>query len=226
MLKPFVSLLRGIAADNEAAVLDANAVTLLRQQVREAAAALEGAKREMAVAMAFEAAERRALEALTRRAGEAEKGAIAALADGREDMAEDAARLIAALEDERRDREEAMKGFARDAARLRALVAAGHDRLRDLDRGLQLARVDEALRRAGANGRRSIAASVGALRQAEETLARIRQREVGEADISQALDALDAEIGVADIERRMEAMGYAGKRRTDPKDVLARLKAA
>src|SRR5579875_3615658 len=105
MMKTFALLMRGSVADNAQAVHDANAVAILRQQIRDAASALATARRELAVAMAYNAAEVRALEALASRIETITSGAREALADGREDLGRDASVLIAALEDERTDRQ-------------------------------------------------------------------------------------------------------------------------
>ncbi|MGU3605278.1 PspA/IM30 family protein, partial [Methylobacterium brachiatum] len=97
-------LMRGAIADNAQALHDANAVTILRQQIRDAAGALATARRELAVAMAYHAAEARALDAIGARIETLSDGARRALADGREDLGSEAAVHIAALEDERSDR--------------------------------------------------------------------------------------------------------------------------
>ena len=222
MIKTLTLLMRGAMADNAQAVHDANAVAILRQQIRDAAAALASARRELAVAMAYHAAELRALDALQSRIDTLSESARKALADGREDLGRDAAVLIAALEDERADREAAMARFADDITRLKALVLQGQDRLRDLDRGLQTARATEAVRRAGINGRRVVALSSGALGDAEETLARLRERQQSEEDFGEALASLAAATA-GDVEDRLSAEGY-GRRRTDPQSVLDRLR--
>ncbi|MDP4024668.1 PspA/IM30 family protein [Methylobacterium sp. NEAU 140] len=222
MLKTLSDLLRGAAADQAQALHDANAVVLLRQQIRDAAGALAVARRELAIAMAHQAGELRAVEALTGRAAGLEAAAAKALADRRDDLATEAAIRIAALEDEAADRRAALDAFEADVARLRRLVGDGEGRLRDLDRGLQTARATEAVRRAGANGRRGIAHASGALQDAEATLARLRDRQTAGADIDAALAALD---GVPrDIEARLDAAGY-GKPRTDPAAILERIRA-
>lgn len=216
-------LLRGAVADNAQALHDAHAVAILRQQIRDAAAALGSARRELAVAMAYQAAETRAIDAIGNRIETVSDGARKALADGREDLARDAAALIAALEDEREDRHKAVAGFAAEVARLKELIAKGEVRLRDLDRGLQTARAGEAVRRAGINGRRVVSLSSGALGEAEATLARLRDRQHTADDLADALGELDA-AAAGDIEARLDAGGY-GRKRTDPASVLERLKA-
>ena len=216
-------LMRGVIADNAQAIHDANAVTILRQQIRDAAGALATARRELAVALAYHAAEARALDAIAARVDTLSDGARRALKDGRDDLGTEAATLIAALEDERAGRQEAAGRFAAETERLKRLVAQGAERLRDLDRGLQTARTTEALRRAGLEGRRVATLSAGAFAEAEGTLARLRERQASETDVADALADLEA-AATAGIEADLDAAGY-GRRRTDPRAVLDRLRA-
>lgn len=224
MMKTLQLLLRGAVADNAQALHDANAVAILRQQIRDAASALGSARRELAVAMAYQAAEQRALDAIASRIDTVSDGARKALADGREDLGRDAAALIAALEDERADRQQAVSGFAVEVSRLKDLIAKGEVRLRELDRGLQTARAGEAVRRAGINGRRVISLSSGALGEAEQTLARLRDRHLADDDVADALAELDA-AAKGGVEARLDAGGY-GHGRTDPNAIFERLKAS
>jgi phage shock protein A len=221
MIKTLALLMRCAIADNDQAVHDANAIAILKQQIRDAAAALAGARRELAVAMAYHAAELRALHALQSRIDTVSECTRKALADGRENLARDAAVLIAALEDEHADRQAATGRFADDVDRLKSLVSQGQSRLRDLDRGLQTARAAEAVRRAGTNGRRVVAMSKGALAEAEQTLDRLRERHQSEGDFRAALASLELEV-TSDAEARLKAEGY-GHRHTDPQAVLLRL---
>lgn len=216
-------LMRGVIADNAQAIHDANAVTILRQQIREAAGAVATARRELAVAMAYHAAEARALDAIDARIETLSDGARRALADGRVDLGSEAAIHIAALVDERSDRQAAAARFGAEIERLKRLVGQGGDRLRDLDRGLQTARTTEALRRAGIQGRRVTALSAGALGEAERTLERLREAQAAEADAAEALAGLEAEAA-SGIEAALDAAGY-GRPRTDPRTVLDRLRA-
>ena len=188
MLKILTTIMRGAAAEAEAAVFDANAIRVLEQQLRDAAASLEQSRRELACAIAHRASEERAVAALGARIAELEKSGCEALAGGRDDLAEEAATVIAANEDERAERQAAVERFGRDVRRLRQLAEDGQRRLADLRRGLETARAEESLRRAGANGRRALAAGTGALREAEATLVRIRETHSRDEDVAAALD--------------------------------------
>lgn len=226
MLKTFTTLLRGAVADAEEAVFDANAIRMLEQQLRDAAASLEVSRRELACAIAHEASEERAVAALQQRMSELEESARKALAAAREDMAQEAAVVIAAIEDETAERRAALERFSSEVRRLKLVAEDGRKRLADLRRGLELARAQDALRRAGANGRRALAAGSGALREAESTLARIREQSLKDQDVATALDEMERRASGQDLADRLSSAGFGPKVKTNPAEVLARLRAA
>lgn len=225
MRRLFQTLIRGAAAEVEEAVLDQHALRILEQQIRDAAAAIEAARRELACAMAHRSAEARAADALAARISELEDSAGKALAAGRDDLAAEAATVIAATEDERIDRRAAIERMDTEIFRLRQLADDGRKRLAELRRGHELARAQEALRRAGASGRRALASGAGAIREAEATLNRIRERQLGEDDCAAALDALERQSCARDLDDRLAEAGFGPRLKTRPADVLARLRA-
>ena len=225
MLRTLSTLLRGAVAEAEEAVFDANSIRVLEQQLRDAAGSLEHCRRELACAMAHQASEERAVLALTARIDELELSAGHALVAGREDLAEDAATVIAATEDERIERRAAVIRFDGEIRRLKQIAEDGRKRLMDLRRGLEMARAQDALRRAGANGRRALASGTGALREAENTLAKIRELQARDEDVSAALDDLERQSSDRNLTERLETAGFGAKPRTKPADVLARMKA-
>lgn len=224
MLKTLTTLLRGAASEAEEALFDANAIRVLEQQLRDAAAALEHCRRELACAMAQLSGEERAASALDARITEFERAAREALAGGRDDLAEEAAAVIAATIDERALRQRSVETFAADVRRLKQLSADGHARLQDLKRGLEMARAQEALRRAGANGRRALSSGTGALREAEATLLRIRDVHAREEDVAAALDELERQGSAQDLNERLASAGFGALKKTSAADVLARLR--
>jgi phage shock protein A len=225
MLKIVTTLLRGAASEAEEALFDANAIRVLEQQLRDAAASLEHARRELACAMAHQSSEERAVSALQSRIVELERAARDALDAAREDLAAEVATVIAAAEDERTLRKASVEKFAADVRRFKQLSEDGRLRLADLRRGLEMARAQEALRRAGANGRRALTLGTGALREAEATLVRIRDVQAREEDVAAAMDELENRESGRDLADRLSAAGFGSVKKTKSADVLARLKA-
>ncbi len=225
MIKLLTTLVRGAVAEAEEAAFDANATRVLAQQLRDAATSLQHAKTELACAMAHRSSEARAVAMVDDRIATLEAGAFDALDGGNEDMATEAATIIAAAEDERREREAAITRFDVDISRLKQLTEEGQRRLRDLRRGLEMARAQESLNRAGSNGRRALATGTGALREAETTLARIREQNAKADDVAAALDELERQTSGRDLEERMAKAGFGPNIKSKPADVLARLAA-
>jgi phage shock protein A len=224
MLKTITTLIRGAAAEADEALFDANATRVLAQQLRDAATAMEHAKRELACAMAHRASEQRAIEAVDQRIAHLERGAVDAIGGAREDLATEAATMIAALEDERRERAEAMARLDVEVQRLQQLTETGRRRLAELKRGLEMARAQEALRRAGANGRKALSTGTGALREAEATLSRIRETNLRADDECAALEELERVESGKDLDSRLAAAGFGPNLKTKSDDVLARLR--
>lgn len=225
MLKVLTTLMRGAAAEAEEALFDANAVRILEQQLRDAASALEHAKRDLACVIAHRSSEARAIDALGAKIAELEESGARAIAGGREDLAGDVAIVIAATEDERAERRKAVEPLDREILRLRELRADGRRRLAELARGLETARAQQALRRAGANGRRALATGAGALRDAELTLQKIRDSSLKAEDLAKAEATLDVETQGSDIAQRLSDAGFGPESKTKPADVLERLRA-
>ncbi len=224
-MRLFTTLIRGAVAEAEEAAFDANATRVLAQQLRDAAVSLQNAKTELACAMAHRASEARAVSMLNDRVSSLEAGAIDALNGGREDLATEAATIIAAAEDERRERHVAIIRLDRDIGRLKQLTEDGQRRLRELQRGLEMARAQEALNRAGSNGRRALASGMGALREAESTLTKIREQHAKADDVASALDELERHTTGRDIDNRLASAGFGPDVKSKPADVLARLSA-
>ncbi|WP_203236416.1 PspA/IM30 family protein, partial [Methylobacterium crusticola] len=144
MLKIFSTLARGAAARAAEDLFDQNALLILEQQIRDAAAALDESRRALARALAQEGADAQRQTALDARLADLEERAVAALAGGREDLAAEAAEAIAELEAEAGALRAGREDFAREAAALRRAVQAGGRQFAELERGRRVAQAAEA----------------------------------------------------------------------------------
>ena len=101
MFKTLFLLIRGSAASAAEEIADRNALLILDQQMREAGAAIERAKRALALAIAQDGAEAKRLDAAIARIADLEVRVKAALEAGNEGIAREGAEAIAALEADR-----------------------------------------------------------------------------------------------------------------------------
>lgn len=221
MFNTIITLVRGRSYDAAQALEDANALSILRQQLRDAAGGVEAARRSVAVVMAYAERERKSLPRINAQITELEGRAMAALAQGREDLATEAAAAIAQLEAERTTTETALSTYEIEIARLREELSSAELRLRDLKRGLQLADAAQKSQTVRGVVSRPVTAS---LAEAEATLSRLQSRQLHAEATALAVVELSAGQSAEAISARLAAAGCGPAIRPDAAAVLERLK--
>jgi phage shock protein A len=219
-----LTLFRGSVAAAGEELEDRTALLILDQQMRDAAAAVERSKRTLALAIAGDQQEGRRLETTNARIADLEVRASAALDGGREDLAREAAQAIANLEADRDAAMTARTLFASEIARLKRHVANAEARITELDRGRRIARASEAvrsLRRSGIEAR----PYESTLPEAENTLKRLRERQMEAQAADEALIEIDAASGPLATAEKLAEQGFGPRMKSTADDVLARLKA-
>jgi phage shock protein A len=226
MFKTLVTLMRGGAAAAGEEIADRNALLILDQQMRDATAALERAKRALALAIAQDGQEGRRLDALQVQIADLETRVTAALQAESTALARDGAEAIARLESERAAAQTARSLFATEISRLRSHVAQAESRIAAVDRGRRIARASESVRHLKKGRIETALPHQSTLSEAEATLARLRERQTEAQAAEEALDAIDASTGPRQAAERLAAEGFGPRLQTTADDVLARLKPA
>jgi len=139
----------------------------LDRATQAAGAAHVAARRALAVAIAEEEREIKRRDVFAAKLSDLEQRAIEALRGGRDDLAGNAAEVIAAVETEIKASTQASVRFAAEVALARREVDAQRRRLADLDRGRRLARVGVALNTAPREGVDALSAAESALASVE-----------------------------------------------------------
>ncbi len=225
MFKALITLCRGAATAAEEEFVDRNALLILDQQIRDAASALQRGKRSLAIAIVQDDAVRKRIESLiSTRINDLEERAVAALAAGRDDLAAEAAESLAAMENDRTAVAKARASCAGEIARLRSTAADFARRLADLDRGRRLAMAGEAVRRLKAVHNPPGVIGSAALAEAEDTLRRLRERQIDDTAVDNVMQSLDPEAASATLIDRLEAAGCGLHTKTTAADVPDRLR--
>jgi phage shock protein A len=225
MFKTVLTLFRGSVAAAGEELEGRNALLILDQQMRDAAGAVERAKRTLALAIAQDQQEGRRLDATNARIADLEVRATAALDGGREDLAREAAGQIATLEADRDAAMTARALFASEIARLKRQVASAEVRITDLDRGRRIARAAEAVRALRRGGVEAARPYESTLPEAENTLKRLRERQLEAQAADEALTELDAANGPLATAEKLAEQGFGPRLKSTADDVLARLHA-
>jgi phage shock protein A len=221
MLNVLVTMLRGRSADAAEAFTDANALPILRQQLRDCAAGVETARRSVAMVMAYAERERASATRIAAQLADLEVRALAALSQGREDLATEAAGAIAQLEAERDVTGRAIATYDAEIARLRTAMQSAETRLRHLQRGHHLAIATDHTQRL----RDAAPAASSTLSDAEATLERLQGRQAATEASRSAMLAMCATSNAEAMQDRLAAAGCGAPLRADAASVLERLRA-
>src|SRR5918999_1499824 len=197
MFKTVLTLFRGSVAAAGEELEDRASLLILDQQMRDAAAAVERSKRSLALAIAGDQQEGRRLDATNARIADLEVRATAALDGGREDLAREAAQAVANAE----------------------------ARITELDRGRRIARASEAVRALRRGGVEAARPYESTLPEAENTLKRLRERQIEAQAAADALIELDTATGPQATAEKLAEQGFGPRLKSTADDVLARLNA-
>ncbi|MDA5095856.1 PspA/IM30 family protein [Aliiroseovarius sp. KMU-50] len=222
MFKMITTLIRSHSHDTVEDITDANALQILRQQLRDAAVGLEKSKRAVAVVMAYAERERKSAIKLEAQLADLEVRALDAIVKEREDLAMEAASAIADLEAEHTACRTSITHYDGEISRLRDQVSLAEQRLRALQRGKQIA--DAAQRTQELRGTMPDGV-LASLKEAEATLERLQNRQSHAEQVELALTEVNASSSAEATSARLAAAGCGAPLRAEAADVMARLKA-
>jgi phage shock protein A len=220
MFKQIVTLVKGKSNDSTEAVIEANALVILRQQLRESAQALDAARRAASLAIAQHDQEMRQQSKLGDQIARLEQRAVQAIQNDKLDLAQETATVLARLETERDAVILAQREFSLEIDKLKASVREGERRLRDLERGQRLAAAAQNTMRLRQTRPHL---GLGALSDAEQTLARLRERQTLEDVAETALADLQIAWCPEGLEQRLIEAGCGPETISRADQILARL---
>lgn len=198
-------------------------MALLSRQIRDAGSDVRSARKAVALASAQNEQDRGRIERIEGSIQDLENRTSSAIAKGIDALARDGAEAIAVLEDERAALTTSTAEFETDIRSLKDNVRRAEARMRELERGQRTAVVQERVRSAGSLGGPSDQTS---LVDAEETLARIRERQERGALADTALASLAVMERPRDLVARLAEAGCGSPTGSSAESVLARLRAA
>ena len=220
MLKQLFALVRGRTHEAGQEVVDRNALVILRQQIRDCADAIAAARRAVAIAIAQNEQEVAQYQRLVVRIDDLETRATLALQAGKHELAREAAETIAMLEAERTASDEAQRSFASEIERLRRIVRDSERRLRDLQRGQRIAAAADKTQRLRETAPGS---TLSALRDAEETLSRLRARQKQMDAAASAMAEMELSNDPETLSRKLAEAGFGAPIHASVDAILERL---
>lgn len=224
MLATMRTLFAGASARAEENLRDQYSIELIDQKIREAQANLKAAKLGLASLIQRSRNETRQIETLSNRINDLMSRAQSAMAEGREDLARQAAQAVAEMENERSMREETRSRLEAREMQLRQSVETSNRRIIDLRQGAVAAR---AVRSEQAIQKRLTRHMGGEspMDEADDLIKRVLGKD-DPFEQGEILAEIDRGLDHADIGDRMADAGFGKHGRATAADVMSRLTAA
>ncbi|ODT89334.1 PspA/IM30 family protein [Phenylobacterium sp. SCN 70-31] len=219
-----ITLFRGTAHEAGAAVVDANALRILDQEIRDADAALGRARDDLATLVAKRRMLEKELQNLGDQATRYEGSARAALDKGDEALALEVAQRISELETEVGLKTPQLAEMRAAEARMHETIAQTQQKVETLRREIDVVKVNDSVQRAQAAVASRGAGAQASLGSAADSLKRIKERQAIQDEKFKAAAELEDRRTGADLDAKLKAAGILPGH-ASASDVLARLKA-
>ncbi|MDG1456740.1 MAG: PspA/IM30 family protein [Pseudoprimorskyibacter sp.] len=222
MFKTFTTLFQASAARADAQIIDRFAPELIDEKIRQSEIQLNQAKRHLALLIQRKRSEDQQLSRLESTMADTENRAKAALTDGHEPLALEAAAAIATMENEIKQRQATVAQLEKQIQRLKANVQSSQRRIIDLRQGALSARSIHEVNKLQVKMGGS-AASQTAAQEAQALIDRVMSQ-ADPFEQAQILEEINQETDPNSLTDRLAKAGYGPATCTTTKDVMARLR--
>lgn len=224
MLAKLSALFRGTAREAGQAVVDANALKILDQEIRDADTAQGKARDDLAGLVARRRMAENELKSFGDQIAKYESSVRAALSQGKEDLAREVAGRIAELETEIGTRGPMIEGMKEAEARLRTAIATTDQKIETLRREIDIVKVNDSVQKAQTSVALQSQGAHSRIGSAADSLQRIKQRQAVQEERLRVGQELEDKRTGADLDAKLRDAGILpGHASAD--DVLARLTA-
>ncbi len=224
MLAKLSALFRGTAREAGQAVVDANALKILDQEIRDADTAQGKARDDLAGLVARRRMAENELKSFGDQIAKYEGSVRAAMSQGKTDLAREVAGRIAELETEIGTRGPLIEGMKEAEARLRTAISTTDQKIETLRREIDIVKVNDSVQRAQTSVALQSQGAHSRIGSAADSLQRIKQRQAIQEERLRVGQELEDKRSGADLDAKLREAGILpGHASAD--DVLARLTA-
>lgn len=224
MLAKLSALFRGTAREAGQAVVDANALKILDQEIRDADTAQGKARDDLAGLVARRRMAENELKSFGDQIAKYESSVRAAMSQGKTDLAREVAGRIAELETEIGTRGPMIEGMKEAEARLRTAISTTDQKIETLRREIDIVKVNDSVQKAQTSVALQSQGAHSRIGSAADSLQRIKQRQAVQEERLRVGQELEDKRTGADLDAKLRDAGILpGHASAD--DVLARLTA-
>lgn len=224
ILKKIFTAVRGGAREVGEAIVDANAIRILEQEITDARNSLGKARENLTEVMAKEMQTKREISTLSQKITEHEDYASQAMEKGDEALAIEIAQKIVELEGEKSSKEAILDSFTQHITTLKAQINQAEGTIAENDRQLLMVKTTESVQKATMSVTDSMSSNNSSMSNARESLERIKKRQQERSDKAAASAVLQAEAR-NDLAAKIKAAGLSGSSGSSAESVLERIRA-
>ena len=217
-----MTAVRGGAREAGEAIIDANAIRILEQEIVDAKKSLEKGRVSLTELMAKEMQTKRELSAIQTNISEHEGFAKEALEKDNESLALEIAEKIVEYESALADQQSVLAGFTDHIATLKSQIKQAEKTIAENERQVLMVKTTESVQKATMCITDNISANASTMTSARQSLERIKKRQQDNADKMAANKVLQGELS-GDLSTKMKAAGI-GSQDSSAASVLDRLK--
>ncbi len=225
VLRDMFTALKGGANEVGEAIVDANAIRILEQEIRDAEAAIASAKQSLTRMKSSEIKLKREVATIDADVADYEQKAVQALNAGEEALATEVAERIAELESERGEKAGEQATLDAEVQKIHAMIKARERTIAKNKRELDKVRTVQELQRATESVSKNFAATGSSGHRVSQALQRVKAKQQGWQDRMEAGEWLEHQDAGDDLDAKLRAKGLGDSANAGASDVLARLKA-
>lgn len=218
-----LTALRGGLNEAGEAAIDAQALRILDQEVRDASTELKLSKEGLVSIIAQQKVAEKKSQSLKDSISEYEGYALKALEQDDEVLALEISEKIAELENQQASELESVSGFSTSANNLKAAIASADNNIKRLKQQIDTVKATESVQRAQESVSQRYAGSNTKLQTAMDSLDRIKQKQTLAAAKLQATEELHANTSEQSLQDKLQKAGIANQGQ-QASNVLERLK--
>ena len=224
LLSKIFTAFRGAASEVGENIVDAQAIRILEQEMRDAKKHLDEAKENLAKVIAEQIGVEREIKRLKTAVEEHEGYAIQALDKGEKKLAEEIAEKVADLENELTTQQSVLENYKTNIDTLKRHIKEADQNIKAMEREINVVKTTESVQKANAATATKFSGSDSALRTASESLERIKKKQQQQADqIKAAMDLQQQESG-SGLQEKLREVGIV-QQKFSSVSVLKRIKA-
>ncbi len=225
VLRDMLTALKGGANEVGEAIVDANAIRILEQEIRDAESAIGSAKQSLTRMKGTEIKLKREIATLDADVADYERKAMSALNAGEEALATEVAERIAELEGERGEKATEQGALDAEVRKIHTMIKSRERTIQKNKRELDKVRTVQELQRATQSVSKNFAATGSSEHRVSKALERVKAKQQGWQDRMEAGEWLESQEAGSDIDAKLRAKGIGTPAGSGANDVLARLKA-